>query len=87
VILQSLQERLREKMSDPDLNSFIAWFQRNHGYIDTSAMGFKSFVPSEGGRGAVALKDLPVCAVANLNISASENFCRKDMCCSQFHAL
>ncbi|KAK7473222.1 Ribosomal lysine N-methyltransferase 4 [Stygiomarasmius scandens] len=46
-------------MSDPDLNSFIAWFQRNHGYIDTNAMGFKGFVPSEGGRGAVALKDLP----------------------------
>ncbi|THU96739.1 SET domain-containing protein [Dendrothele bispora CBS 962.96] len=46
-------------MSAPGLDSFVSWFQRNNGFIDTQIMGFCTFAPSEGGRGAVALKDIP----------------------------
>ncbi|KAF8306317.1 hypothetical protein DL93DRAFT_2088758 [Clavulina sp. PMI_390] len=37
------------------------WFVQHGGVFDRSAIGFQDFEPSEGGRGAVALKDLEVC--------------------------
>ncbi|KAF5355520.1 hypothetical protein D9758_006380 [Tetrapyrgos nigripes] len=44
---------------ETDLQSFLSWFQRGGGRIDTSAMGFCYFSQAEGDRGAVALKDMP----------------------------
>ncbi|KAK0455504.1 SET-domain protein [Desarmillaria tabescens] len=46
-------------MPTPNLDAFILWFEHNNGYIDTQRMGFHVFPPSEGGRGAVALHDIP----------------------------
>lgn len=43
-----------------DLDDFTTWFEQNDGFIDKEHMGFKVFSPEEGGRGAVALKDIPV---------------------------
>jgi len=48
------------KMPHSDIQTFISWFQLHQGYIDTSALDIIDFPSSEGGRGAVALKDLPV---------------------------
>lgn len=42
-----------------DLKTFALWFQNNHGFIDASAMDITIF-PGHGGRGAIALKDIPV---------------------------
>ncbi|KIY70636.1 SET domain-containing protein [Cylindrobasidium torrendii FP15055 ss-10] len=42
-----------------DLDDFTAWFEQNNGFIDKEYMGFTVFSPEEGGRGAVALKDIP----------------------------
>ncbi|KAK0505072.1 SET-domain protein [Armillaria luteobubalina] len=46
-------------MSTPNLDAFISWFEHNNGYIDTQRVGFHIFSSSEGGRGAVALQDIP----------------------------
>ncbi|KAK0242096.1 SET-domain protein [Armillaria nabsnona] len=46
-------------MSTPNLDAFISWFEHNNGYIDTQHVGFHVFPSSEGGRGAVALQDIP----------------------------
>lgn len=45
------------------IQPFFAWFQQHHGFIDTEAMDVIQFPDSEGGRGAVALKDIPVSLV------------------------
>ncbi|KAJ3719021.1 SET-domain protein [Lentinula guzmanii] len=45
-------------MSLPELDPFLSWFQRNGGTIDLDAIGFKYFPSTEGGRGAVALKNI-----------------------------
>ncbi|KAJ3982773.1 hypothetical protein F5890DRAFT_1527670 [Lentinula detonsa] len=42
----------------PELEPFLSWFQRNGGTIDLDAIGFKCFPSTEGGRGAVALKNI-----------------------------
>ncbi|TFK66501.1 SET domain-containing protein [Pluteus cervinus] len=42
-----------------NLSGFIKWFQASGGSIDIGSMGFVDFPPSEGGRGAVALNDIP----------------------------
>jgi SET domain-containing protein 6 len=42
------------------MEAFIHWFQCNGAHLDTSALGITDFSPSEGGRGATALKDIPV---------------------------
>lgn len=42
------------------MEAFVQWFQSHGGYLDTSAMGISEFPPAEGGRGAVALKEIPV---------------------------
>jgi SET domain-containing protein 6 len=39
---------------------FLDWFQAHQGTIDTSSVDVINFPPSEGGRGAVAVKDIPV---------------------------
>ncbi|KAJ3507304.1 hypothetical protein NLJ89_g6379 [Agrocybe chaxingu] len=46
-------------MPSPEILPFFAWFQSHDGFIDTDAMDVIQFPPSEGGRGAVALKDIP----------------------------
>jgi len=43
------------------MEGFINWFQSHEAQLDTSALGITEYSPSEGGRGAIALKDLPVC--------------------------
>ncbi|KAJ3933631.1 MAG: hypothetical protein NXY57DRAFT_891707 [Lentinula lateritia] len=45
-------------MSLPELEEFLSWFQSNGGRIDLDAVGFKYFPSTEGGRGAVALKNI-----------------------------
>ncbi|KAG5646254.1 hypothetical protein DXG03_004081 [Asterophora parasitica] len=45
-------------MSDATLKSFLDWFHKNGGSVDATSVGFKTFPESEGGRGAVALKDI-----------------------------
>ncbi|KAJ3902224.1 hypothetical protein F5879DRAFT_258120 [Lentinula edodes] len=45
-------------MSLPELEEFLSWFQSNGGKFDLDAIGFKYFAPTEGGRGAVALKNI-----------------------------
>lgn len=39
---------------------FYTWFKSHNGQLDTSSMDVIQFPASEGGRGAVALKDIPV---------------------------
>ncbi len=56
-------------MSTPNLDAFISWFEHNNGYIDTQHVGFHVFPSSEGGRGAVALQDIPVWSIALHNSS------------------
>ena len=38
----------------------MAWFLKNGVTVDLSVMGIADFASSEGGRGVVALKDIPV---------------------------
>ncbi|KAJ4483947.1 hypothetical protein J3R30DRAFT_3284112 [Lentinula aciculospora] len=45
-------------MSLPELEQFLSWFQNSGGTIDRDAIGFKYFSSAEGGRGAVALKNI-----------------------------
>lgn len=47
-------------MSLPELEAFLSWFKNNGGTIDLNEIGFKNFPLEEGGRGAVALKNLEV---------------------------
>ncbi|KIM45375.1 hypothetical protein M413DRAFT_442044 [Hebeloma cylindrosporum] len=42
-----------------EIQPFFSWFQSHNGYVDTSTMDVIQFPPSEGGRGAIALKDIP----------------------------
>ncbi|KAG7446559.1 SET domain-containing protein [Guyanagaster necrorhizus] len=46
-------------MSTPNLDAFVFWFEHNGGYIDNERVGFHVFPPAEGGRGAIALQDIP----------------------------
>ncbi|KAH9485074.1 Ribosomal lysine N-methyltransferase 4 [Psilocybe cubensis] len=46
-------------MPSPEMQAFFSWFQSNDGYIDTAAMDVMDFPASEGGRGAIALVDIP----------------------------
>ncbi|KAI3604827.1 set domain protein, partial [Moniliophthora roreri] len=46
-------------MSALELSGFLDWFTRCNGSFDKESIGFTDFPPSEGGRGAVALKDIP----------------------------
>ncbi|KAJ3564428.1 hypothetical protein NP233_g8304 [Leucocoprinus birnbaumii] len=41
------------------MEGFVDWFQSHGAHLDTSAVGIFTFPLSEGGRGAVALKDIP----------------------------
>lgn len=40
----------------------LSWFQNNGGVVDLSSMDIITFPSSEGGQGAVAVKDIPVCS-------------------------
>ena len=53
------QPRFPLKMGD-DYQAFVKWFQNAGGAVDLTSMGLTDFPASEGGRGAVALKDLEV---------------------------
>jgi hypothetical protein len=44
----------------PAMGAFIQWFQCQGAHLDAASMGIIGFPPSDGGRGAVALKDIPV---------------------------
>ena len=45
-------------MSTEGASTLLHWFQQRHGIVDTSSMGIVDF-PGHG-RGAIALKDIPV---------------------------
>jgi len=47
-------------MPSPEIQTFFTWFQSQNGYIDTAAMDVVQLPASEGGRGAIALLDVPV---------------------------
>ena len=49
-------------MNDADIDAFVQWFQLNGGFVDTKVMGITEF--SGSGRGAIALCDIPVCALS-----------------------
>lgn len=42
------------------MDPFLLWFTSNQGHLDDGAVGLRDFPESEGGRGAVALTDIPV---------------------------
>ncbi|KAF4597946.1 Ribosomal lysine N-methyltransferase 4 [Pleurotus pulmonarius] len=44
---------------DASFHPLISWFQVNGGTIDESCFGLTTFPEEEGGRGAIALKDIP----------------------------
>ncbi|KAF4620915.1 hypothetical protein D9613_000307 [Agrocybe pediades] len=46
-------------MPSSEIQPFFSWFQAQNGYIDTLAMDVVQLPPSEGGRGAIALIDIP----------------------------
>lgn len=49
-------------MDDADIDAFVQWFQSNGGLFDTKVMSITEFPGS--GRGAIALCDIPVCALS-----------------------
>ncbi|KAF9050042.1 hypothetical protein BJ165DRAFT_1455980 [Panaeolus papilionaceus] len=46
-------------MPSAEDQAFLDWFQANDGIIDTNSVTLKDFGAAEGGRGLVALRDLP----------------------------
>ncbi|KDR75090.1 hypothetical protein GALMADRAFT_248981 [Galerina marginata CBS 339.88] len=46
-------------MPSSEIQPFFTWFQAHNGYIDTTVMDVVQLPLSEGGRGAVALVDIP----------------------------
>ena len=52
----------------PGIPEFFSWFQSHGGYIDTSAFDIVTFPPSEGERGAIALKNIPVSPLILLSV-------------------
>ena len=50
-------------MALDDMQSFYTWFKSHNGQLDSSSMDVIQFSAFEGGRGAVALKDIPVSLV------------------------
>ena len=50
-------------MALDDMQNFYTWFKSHNGQLDTSLMDVIHLPASEGGRGAVALKDIPVSLV------------------------
>ncbi|KAF9462462.1 hypothetical protein BDZ94DRAFT_1367166 [Collybia nuda] len=42
------------------MKSFIKWFQMNHGFVDVSALDIANFPAAEGGRGIIAIREIPV---------------------------
>lgn len=45
-------------MADSSAVTFATWFEQQHGTLDKTSMGIVDF-PGQG-RGAIALKDIPV---------------------------
>ncbi|KAJ8454630.1 hypothetical protein ONZ45_g19229 [Pleurotus djamor] len=45
--------------ADASFYPFISWFQANGGTLDESSFGLTNFPSEEGGRGAIALQDIP----------------------------
>jgi hypothetical protein len=43
-----------------DMQPLVAWFERQGGELDSSAIGFAEFPAEDGGRGAIVVRDLPV---------------------------
>lgn len=54
-------------MPSAEDQAFLDWFQANDGIIDTNSVTLKDFGAAEGGRGLVALRDLPVGFLAFLS--------------------
>ncbi|TFK25187.1 SET domain-containing protein [Coprinopsis marcescibilis] len=46
-------------MDGEGTDRFLTWFQTRGGSYDANSMGITVFPPAEGGRGAIALKDIP----------------------------
>lgn len=55
-------------MSLSELDNLLSWFQRQKGKLDEDAMGFTIFPPHDGGRGAVALKDIEARTVLSFSL-------------------
>lgn len=75
-------------MEDAGLDAFVQWFEQNNGYIDKSFMGVNVFPPSEGGRGAIALQNIPASHMSSkecMFVNASTY--RKAIPCSLFRGL
>lgn len=68
------------------MEGFINWFQSHEARLDTSALEITEFPPSEGGRGAIALKDIPVCGRFVLFPPMDQLYLniRRDIYCSRY---
>jgi hypothetical protein len=66
------------------MGAFIQWFQCQGAHLDAASMGIIGFPPSEGGRGAVALKDIPVRVLSFLNSLDFKKSLRVGIHSSQF---
>jgi hypothetical protein len=62
-----------------EIQPFLTWFQSHNGYIDSSSMDVIQFPPSEGGRGVIALKDIPVSSFHIWTRPLNDHIGRKDM--------
>ena len=69
-------------MALDDVQSFFTWFKSHNGQLDTSLVDVIQFPASEGGRGAVALKDILVslvykCVIFYLFALETESFMKE----------
>lgn len=62
-------------MPTADVADFLLWFQSEGGYVDLTAIDIVNFPPSEGGRGAIALRDIPVSRIIFLQNHGLEIDC------------
>lgn len=51
------------------MDHFVKWFESSNGKFDAESMALVDF-PGQG-RGAVALRDIPVCIVLGVNLTGS----------------
>jgi hypothetical protein len=68
-----------------EFRPLLNWFQSNGGYVDLSSMDLTTFPSSAGGRGAVAVKNIPVRLnyiqqKSSLSSSSSEKYCTGRTC-------
>ena len=72
-------------MPTPDVAEFLLWFQSEGGYVDLSALDIVDFPLSEGGRGAITLRDIPVIRPSFSSSILETYYARKDIHFFRYH--